>query len=254
MSDVASEVAALSMYDDAASALALDGARAQHKLLTSTVSSLERNRDVLESEVAQFLFGCVECGYIAEAQRPDICPACGSIAGEFELFAPFFAGTQERIARRQPDEIVAMLRADPSAYAAALDGVPEDVLRRRPAPGEWCISEVAGHIVDIAELFCRRMRASLEPEAPQQAERTPLPWKLLEGQGYDHMSAPTLIARFDAAARGALSLIERLDAAGWRQRVDLVTGRTAAIDAGSWLVNHNRAHLEQIRALRERYA
>jgi hypothetical protein len=217
------------------------------------MASLDQLRDPSEREVAQFLWGCNDCGYIVEQNRSDVCPACGSIAGDFEMFAPFFSATGERIARRQPGDIIAMLRGDSARYADSLDALRDETLRRKAAPGEWCIAEVAGHMIDIAELFCRRLRSLTEPDIRQPAERTPLPWKLLDGQGYESMSVNALNERFAAANAEALALVESLDAEGWRARAEFVAGKVSVIDLGSWLVNHNRAHIEQVRGLRERF-
>jgi hypothetical protein len=227
-----------------------DSANSLQRLISTTLRSLERNRDAPESEIAQFLFGCQECGYIVEAQRPDVCPACGSIAGDFELFAPFFSATNERIARRQPAEIVEMLRGAPAALDESLTTTRDEVLRARPSAGEWCMTEIAGHMIDIAELFCRRLASLLEPDAPVPAERSPLPWKLLEGQGYDTMTAGALTSRFTAVIDQALSMIATLEDGAWRKRVELVSGKVTVLDMGSWLANHNDAHLAQIAALR----
>ena len=230
--------------------IALDVSQSLSAVLEKTRASLESNRDVLESEVAQFLWGCQECGLVVEQGRPEICPACGSIAGEFEMFAPFFSATSERIMRRQPAEIEAMLQDDPARLVEALAGADDELLRRKPSAEEWCIKEIAGHMVDIAALFCRRLRALLEPETAQAAERTPMPWMLIHGQGYPEMTAEAICERFERANDDALALIGRLAGKDWRKKAEMAGGRVAVIDMGSWLANHNVAHMEQIRALR----
>jgi rubrerythrin len=245
------EIDTLRRMNSDVAGLAGDGAESLRGIVATTAQSLERNRDVLESEVAQFVWGCHECGFITQAQRPEVCPACGSIAGDFELFAPFFSSTSERIARRQPAEIVEMLRRAPIALAESLAAATDDALRARPSTDEWCAAEIAGHMIDIAELFCRRLRSLLAPVEPAAPERSPLPWKLMEGQGYEAMTAETLTGRFSAAIHGALAMIEALDERAWSSRVELVSGKVTVLDMGSWLANHNVAHQAQIAALRE---
>ncbi len=225
-----------------------DAAQSLTDVLMRTSESLREHRDVPESVVAQFLWGCAECGYVAEAARPEICPACGSVAGDFEMFAPFFSATTDRIARRQPAQIVEMLRAAPAAMRESIAGVPDAKLRWSSAPGEWCMKEIAGHTIDIAELFVRRFRAALDPAAPQD-DPAVLPWKIIDGQDYPAASAGELCDRFDRAIRDALSLVEGLPDVSWRKRGEMLSGKLALLDMGSWLANHNGAHLEQIRAL-----
>ncbi len=231
---------------------ALAGAAATRSaILARSVTSLETSRDVPENVVAQLIWCCAECGALFESARPEVCAVCGSFAGDFELFAPFYSGTAERLSRRQPDEIIAMLRGDTAALRDALGGAPEETLRRRPAPGEWCMAEIAGHMVDIAALFNRRLTAALDPAADVPAERSPLPWRLLEGQGYDAMPRADLLRLFGDEIARALTMIDGLGETDWRRNVDMVGGKTRLIDMASWLANHNASHRQQIVALRD---
>src|ERR1019366_8164689 len=45
------------------------------------------------------------------------------------------------------------LPAPPSALAAALKGVPDDALRRRPTSGNWSMIENAAHVRDIERVY-----------------------------------------------------------------------------------------------------
>lgn len=230
----------------------LDALQSSQHLLQRTHDALAKGRDVRESEVAQFLWGCAECGLLVEAARPEICPACGSIGGDFELFAPFFSATGDHLARRRPSEIVEMLTADAAHLAQLLKSVPEDELRERAADGEWCMKEIAGHMIDIAELFGRRARATLDPNAPSIVERTPLPWKLIDGQDYPETSIDDILRRFRAAMDDALAVVATFDDKDWRRKGELSVGRISLIDMASWLANHNLAHAKQIADLRSR--
>ena len=102
-------------------------------ILGRSVASLRSHRDVMESDVAQSLWGCHDCGYIVETERPDTCPHCGALGAEFEWFGPFYSVTQERLGRRRAEEIVAMLQKSPAGLVHAFAGVDDDVLRRRPS-------------------------------------------------------------------------------------------------------------------------
>ena len=76
-----------------------------------------------------------------------------------------------------------------------------------------------------------------------------LPWKIIDGQDYPAASAGELCDRFERAITDALALVEGLPDVSWRKRGEMLSGKLALIDMGSWLANHNIAHLEQIRAL-----
>lgn len=218
------------------------------EVLWKTRASLEAGRDVPESAVAQFVWACEECGFVAEDQRPEICPACGSLGGEFEVFGPFFSTTKEHLARRQPREIMAMLESQPGDLRGVLARMDDERLAWRTGDGEWCAKEIAGHMVDIAELFVRRAGAALNPSIGI-AEPSVLPWKIMEGQDYAGTPVTEILRRWDAAMAKALQLAESIEEGDWRKRGELTSGRVSLLDMASWLVNHNVAHLAQMRAI-----
>ncbi|HEY8172394.1 MAG TPA: DinB family protein [Dehalococcoidia bacterium] len=231
--------------------VALRSLRASLGLLDKTLTALEQERDVPERVVSQFLWGCNDCGFIVESNRPEVCASCGSMGGDFEMFAPFFSSTAERIARKQPAEIVVLLRGHATQLADAFAGADDNLLRRSPAEGEWCMKEIAGHMVDIAEIFARRVRPVVDPTAVDVDEGIVLPWKILDGKAYPLMSGEALTELFAAALDDALAIIERLTDADWRNRRRWLVGSVSVLDMASWLANHNTAHLGQIRARRE---
>lgn len=219
-------------------------------ILRRSVQSLREHRDVMEDDVAQSLWGCHECGHVSEGELPDACPRCGALGAEFEWFGPFYAVTPERLGRRRPSEIVAMLQGNPEELARQFAGMPEERLARRPSPGEWCMKEIAGHMVDVTELFCRRLRA-LRGSTPLPSLDTPVPpWKLLEGKSYEAMVGHEIVDRFRQATVEALALVSELQGRDWA-RQGIIRGRpTNLLDLGSWLANHNLAHLKQLGTLR----
>jgi rubrerythrin len=222
-------------------------------ILDRAVDSLRHHRDVMESDVAQFLWGCYECGYIAETAQPETCPHCGALGAEFERFGPFYVVTDEQLGRRRAEEITAILQESPTAVANAVAGLPDDLLRRRPTPDEWCMKEIAGHMVDVTELFLERVRRILDAETPAAFD-PPIPaWRILEGKGYAAMDAQEIVTRFHQATEAALARIRSFSSKEWT-RIGLIHGKSGNIlDVGTWLANHNVAHLKQIEALREHF-
>jgi DinB family protein len=167
------------------------------------------------------------------------------------MFAPFFSATADHLSRRQPPAIVAMLSGDATRLEDAFAGVPDAILSRRPADGEWCMKEIAGHMLDIADVACRRLTTVLDPAADVAPDRDMPPWELLDGQGHESIDASELTRRFAARVADAHELMASLDDAGWRRRTEWVVGRISAVDLGSWLANHNMAHQQQVDALLE---
>ena len=58
------------------------------RVLDAGATSLVNNRDISESDVAQYLFVCTGCGRIAEASTGEACPLCGALPPEFAGLLP----------------------------------------------------------------------------------------------------------------------------------------------------------------------
>ncbi len=54
----------------------------------------------------------------------------------------------------------------PKQIAAAVSGLPEKVLRYKPAPDKWCILEILGHLADIEIVYAYRLRQMLADKKP----------------------------------------------------------------------------------------
>jgi len=214
-----------------------------------SLASLSANSDVMERDVSQFVWGCYGCGYIDEGDRPDSCPICGALGVEFEWFGPFYAATPEHLGQLTPSEIVATLETIPDEVALVISKVSDDVLSRKPSEEEWCVKEIVGHILETDLLFVRRLRVILEGEGIPVIPRSAPPWKLHEGKGYEEMSADELLERLRHARSASLELVRSLEPEQWNRQGTLLGTATSVLDLGSWLTNHDRGHLAQIRQL-----
>jgi rubrerythrin len=220
-------------------------------VIRRSLASLSANHDILESDVHQFLWGCYGCGYIAEGDRPGSCPVCGALGVEFEWFGPFYANTPEHLGQLTPAEISAMLEAIPGQVANAISKTSEDELRRKPSKDEWCVKEIIGHVIETDLLFGQRVRAVLEGQGIPVIPRSAPPWKLHEGKGYEELSAGELLERLRRARLASLELVRGLKPEHWMRQGMLMDTTTSVLDLGSWLTNHDRGHLAQIRLLCE---
>ncbi len=61
----------------------------------------------------------------------------------------------------------------PKQVAAAVSGLPEKVLRYKPAPDKWCIQEILGHLADIEIVYAYRLRQMLADKKPVIAPMRP---------------------------------------------------------------------------------
>lgn len=221
------------------------------RVLDAGATSLMNNRDISESDVAQYLFVCTGCGRIAEASTGEACPLCGALPPEFAGYFPFFMKSDENLGRRRPTEIIEMLSGDPDRLEDAVRDLEDSVLLSAPGPGEWCVVEVAGHMVDVATIFNDRLRVhlGLGPADPAVADK--IPWLLTRERAWREQSIADVVKLFRGEVDRALELLGTLeDASAWGDKVKVLMGRATIIELGTWFANHNLAHLQQIVALR----
>ncbi|MEW6232124.1 MAG: DinB family protein [Chloroflexota bacterium] len=218
------------------------------ELLLRSLKSLETHGDIMESDVAQHLWGCYGCGLIAEGDRPDACPVCGSLAPEFEWFGPFYATTHEHLGQLTPSEILTTLEAVPDQLAA-ISQVDDDLLARKPSTEEWCVKEILGHMLETELLFLQRVKIILAEQGVPNIDTPVPPWKLQEGKGYEKMPAGELLDRMRQVRSTSLEVVRRLGPKEWARRGTLRGTATTLLERGTWLANHDRGHLAQIRRL-----
>ena len=219
------------------------------KILDKSLDSLKSNDDIKESDVHQFIWGCYGCGYLVEGAPPDACNICGALGVEFEWFGPFYAATPEHLGQLTPQEIVEILETIPKQLSDAISGADDKVLSKKPSKDEWCIKEIVGHIIETDKLFVMRVETVLKAQGVPEIPRTTPPWKLHEGKGYESLSANELISRLKETRASSLKLVKDLKNEDWMRQGTLMGTANSILDLGSWLTNHDRGHLAQIKKL-----
>ena len=72
-----------------------------------------------------------------------------------------------------PAEVATFLRTTPTVLRAIAAGLPDRVLNWHPAPGEWCIKEVLGHLIEAERHdFAGRIRLIVESHQEPHLPRT----------------------------------------------------------------------------------
>jgi hypothetical protein len=112
-------------------------------------------------------------------------------------------------------EIIKALRATPVVLRALVSGVDDAQLRRRPAPGEWAIVEVVGHLADTEERALGRVRRMLAQDNPQLE---PFDQEALakERQYFD-LDLNQELDRLEQLRREHVAVLEALDAPDWER-------------------------------------
>jgi rubrerythrin/uncharacterized damage-inducible protein DinB len=220
-----------------------------HDLIQRSISSLETHADVMESDVAQSLWGCYQCGYIAEGDRPEVCIVCGALGAEFEWFGPFYSATPEHLGQLTPPGILSILATAPDHVAEVIAGVDAERLGRKPSAQEWSAGELIAHMLETDLLFARRVTTLLQAEGVPDISSPVPPWKLHEGKGYEQMPAAELVERFRQTRRASLALVSGLSPEQWSRRGRNNATSTSLLDLGTWLANHDLGHTAQLRRL-----
>jgi hypothetical protein len=147
-----------------------------------------------------------------------------------------------------PRQAAALLGAMPIFLRAEFEAAPSELLRWRPAPEEWCVLEVVGHLIETEERgFAGRIRTILAEERPRFSTWDP---SAVARERQDVHRAPAqLLAEFTGRRTAAAALVETLTA------VDLTRGGEHP-EVGFLTVNdllhewihHDANHLRQILA------
>ena len=147
-----------------------------------------------------------------------------------------------------PGEIAALLQAMQSAVTAELGALSDEALEWHPAPGEWCVKECVGHIVEAERRgFNGRIRTILAQSEPRLSG-----WdqEAVERARNDcQRRAADLLAEFSAIRTDSVALVQNLTPAdlqrgGTHEKVGYVTVENLLHE---WL-HHDRNHFRQAQA------
>ena len=150
--------------------------------------------------------------------------------------------------RLTPPEIAQFLRATVTALAAELSALPPRALAWHPAPGEWCVKEVLGHLIESeARGFAGRVRIILAGDEPD-----------LEGWDQEAVAASRhdcdqdlrrLLGELATLRQDSVRLVEGLAEADLsRGGQHPQVGHLRVGDLLNEWVHHDRNHLRQILA------
>lgn len=112
-------------------------------------------------------------------------------------------------------EILKAFRAGPIVLRRLVRDLPDDVVRARPAPGEWAIVEVVAHLADTDERALARTRRMLDEDGPALAPYDPD--SLAIERDYIGMELGAVLDRFEAIRTKHADLLASLDDAGWQR-------------------------------------
>jgi len=138
----------------------------------------------------------------------------------------------------------------PKEIAAAVSGLPPQVLRHKPAPDKWSILEILAHLADIEIVYAYRLRQMLADQKPVIAPMDQDEWA--KNLGYMDTPAPELIALYGLTRHHNLRLLRRLKPGDLEKSAfhpeyqEAVTVATLV----EKMADHGTNHLQQIERLK----
>ena len=125
---------------------------------------------------------------------------------------------------------------------------PAAAWAHRPAPGEWSLTEIAGHLRDVErEVNLPRLHAVIEQDNPFLAGADTDPWAIT--RNYAAQSGPQALADFSRSRQETIAYLRRQPATVWQRTArHAIFGPTLLVEIVGWMLDHDRLHLAQVRA------
>ena len=148
-----------------------------------------------------------------------------------------------------PDgNVLAGLSEQHGVTQQVLCGLTEAQALFRPAPAEWSIKQVIGHLIDTERIFAYRLlRFARGDERPLRGyEQGPY----VDAARFDELRLADLLEEFAAVRAGNVLMIAGLDEPAWK-RGGIASDNPVTARALGWTIaGHERHHLL---SLREKY-
>ena len=152
-----------------------------------------------------------------------------------------------------PAEVARLLEGGAAVIRAELTALPSVVASWRPAPGEWCVKEALGHLIEAeARGFAGRIRHILAEPEPRFATWDPP--AVAAARGDCERDLAELLAEFEALRAESVRLVASLAEADLARGGHYPTiGYLRVTDLLHEWVHHDRNHIRQMLATVQAY-
>ncbi|HTX91742.1 MAG TPA: DinB family protein [Anaerolineales bacterium] len=143
-----------------------------------------------------------------------------------------------------PQALLATLRSTPAALATLAADLPAPAWTRRPAPGEWCLTEIVCHLRDAeAEVHLPRLRKVLAEANPFLPGEETDRWA--ETRHYADQDGLAALRDFTSSRKESLDLLGALQDEWSRPARHAIFGPTSIQELAGFTAAHDRAHIQQ---------
>lgn len=158
-------------------------------------------------------------------------------------YASYYGGYIGRVP--EGSDVFALLHRQPDDLRTLLQAVADDAANVRPAPGEWSIKEVLGHINDTERIFAYRALCIARGDV------TPLPGfeqdDFVRGTDFNVRSVADLVDEFDFQRRSNILVFKPLTEAEINRR-GTASGNPFSVRALLYtLAGHVIHHVESLK-------
>jgi hypothetical protein len=168
----------------------------------------------------------------------------GFYARESHLFHQLVTDGGIRMASLE--EQLARMERTAEDFAAAIKGVPDAALSRRPDDKNWSAKEVICHVRDTEESFMMRFQTIMEMDEPKFTPAEPDRWA--SERQYQRNDAAEAIQAFRVRRDESLRFLRGLRAEHWeRGGVHATRGRMSMKDFVGLMAWHDDNHLDQLK-------
>jgi hypothetical protein len=139
----------------------------------------------------------------------------------------------------------------PKEIAAAVSGLPDKVLRFKPAPDKWCVLEILAHLADVEIVYGYRLRQMLADNKPVIAPIQVDDWA--NRLGYMESVPAELVAFYGIARHHNLRALRRATVADYGKSAyhpEMQREFTLA-EIVERMGGHGTNHLQQIERLKK---
>jgi uncharacterized damage-inducible protein DinB len=143
-----------------------------------------------------------------------------------------------------------MQRKASATLARLIEGVPDEILSRRPAPGKWSIRAILAHMAEDELASSWRYRQMIEQNGVLLTGFDQDLWATLGD--YESWSAADALHMFRLLREANLRLLGRLTPEQWQHHgIHAERGRITVEELARHMAGHDANHIDQIRRLRE---
>jgi len=143
-----------------------------------------------------------------------------------------------------PQALLAILRSTPAALASLTLDLAAPAWTRQPQPGEWCLTEIVGHLRDVdRDVNLPRLRKVLAEVNPFMAGEVTDDW--VKDRQYARQDGRASLAEFTTIRKELLALLDGLLAEWDRPARHAIFGPTSLQELVGFMAEHDRVHVKQ---------